>query len=114
MICAAHCKQCAAAADGHISWLAMGLWGRACAGEARWAVRIGCRGSVGQSELCVVVLLKAVWWDLHLASLLMHLLVFLLLLLHLGCSSACLVVKSAHWQQMLESHRYSDVPVFLV
>jgi len=38
-------------------------------GEARWAVGIG-RGLVGQSELASH---KAVWWDLHLASLLMHL-----------------------------------------
>jgi len=32
-----------------------------------------CRGSVGQSELGAAALLKAVWWDLRLASLLTHL-----------------------------------------
>jgi len=49
-------------------------WMQAAApGEARWGFRIGCRGSVGQSKLGEVALLKAVWWDLPLASLLMHL-----------------------------------------
>jgi len=42
-------------------------------GEARWGFGIGCRGSVGQSELGAAALLKAVWWDLRLARLLTHL-----------------------------------------
>ena len=42
-------------------------------GEARWGFGIWCHGLVGQSEFGVVALLKAIWWDLHLASLLMHL-----------------------------------------
>ena len=46
------------------------------AGEARWGFGIGCRGSVGQSELRAAALLKAVWWDLRLASLLTHLLLW--------------------------------------
>ena len=37
------------------------------------AVGIGCRDSVGQSELGAAALLKAVCWDLRLASLLTHL-----------------------------------------
>jgi len=37
----------------------------AAPGEAWWGFGIGCRGSVA--------LLKAIWWDLRLASLLMHL-----------------------------------------
>jgi len=35
-----------------------------------------CGASVGQSELRAAALLKAVWWDLRLASLLTHLFVF--------------------------------------
>ena len=35
-----------------------------------------CGGLVGQSELRAAALLKAVWWDLRLASLLTHLFVF--------------------------------------
>jgi len=31
--------------------------------------------AVGQSELAAAALLKDVWWDLHLASLMTHLLV---------------------------------------
>jgi len=46
----------------------------AAGGEVLWGFGIGCHGSVGQSELGAVVLLKAVWWDLRFASLLMHLL----------------------------------------
>jgi len=49
--------------------------GKKLRGESCWAVRIGC-GSVGQSELGAAASRKAVWWDLHLASLLMHLLLF--------------------------------------
>jgi len=50
-------------------------WMQAAApSEARWGFGIGCRGSVGQSELGAAALLKAVWWDLRLASLLTHLL----------------------------------------
>ena len=50
-------------------------WMKAAAtGEARWGYGIGCRGSVGQSELRAAALLKAVWWDLRLASVLTHLL----------------------------------------
>jgi len=45
--------------------------------EARWGFGIGYHGSVRQSELVVAALLKAVWWDLRLASLLMHLLFLL-------------------------------------
>jgi len=45
-------------------------------GKARWRFGIGCRGSVGQSELGAAMLLKAVWWDLRLARLLTHLLFF--------------------------------------
>ena len=49
-------------------------WMQAAApGEARWGFGIGCRGSVGQSELGATALLKAVWWDFRLASLLTHL-----------------------------------------
>jgi len=49
-------------------------WMQAAApGEARWGFGIRCRGSVWQSELGAAALLKAVWWDLRLASLLMHL-----------------------------------------
>jgi len=49
-------------------------WMQAAApGEALWAFGIGCRGSMGQSESGAAALLKAVWWDLRLASLLMHL-----------------------------------------
>jgi len=56
-------------------------WMHAAApGEARWGFGIGCRGSVGQSELVAATLLSAVWWDLCLASLLMHLLTFVLFL----------------------------------
>jgi len=52
-------------------------WMQATApGKVRWGFRIGCRGSVGQSELGSAVLLKTVWWDLCLASLLTHLLFF--------------------------------------
>ena len=52
-------------------------WMQATApGKAPWGFGIGCRGSVGQSELGAAVLLKAVWWDLRLASLLTHLLFF--------------------------------------
>jgi len=36
-------------------------------GQARWAVGIGCRGSVNQSELGTTALLKVIWWDLRLA-----------------------------------------------
>jgi len=37
-------------------------WMQATApGEARWGFGIGCRGSVGQSELGAAALLKAVW-----------------------------------------------------
>jgi len=43
-------------------------------GEALCGFAIGCRGSVGQLEWGVAALLKAVWWDLRLASLLTHLL----------------------------------------
>jgi len=43
-------------------------------GEVRWLLGIGCRGSVENSELGAAALLKAVWWDLRLASLLTHLL----------------------------------------
>jgi len=46
----------------------------AAARDARWGFRIGCRGLVGHSELVAAALLKAVWWDLRLASLLTHLL----------------------------------------
>jgi len=54
---------------------ARGHWcQRVAAGEAQWGFGIGCRGSVGQSELGAAALLKAVWWDVHLASLLTHLL----------------------------------------
>ena len=50
-------------------------WMQAAApGEARWGFGIGCRGSVGQSELRAAALLKAVWWDLRLTWLLTHLL----------------------------------------
>ena len=42
-------------------------------GQARWAVGIGCRGSVNQSELGTTALLKVIWWDLRLACLLTHL-----------------------------------------
>ena len=49
-------------------------WTHAVApGEPQWAVGIGFRGSVGQSECGVAASCKAVWWDLRLASLLMHL-----------------------------------------
>jgi len=51
----------------------------AAPGEARWAVGIGCRGSVGQSELGAAASSKALWWDLRLAS-----------LLTLVCLSVCL------------------------
>jgi len=50
----------------------------AAAGNARWGFGIGCRGSVGQSELGVAALLKATWQDLCLASLLKDLLLILL------------------------------------
>jgi len=54
---------------------AAGHWCQGAApGKAWWAVRIGCRGSVGHLELGASALLKAVWWDLRLASLLTHLL----------------------------------------
>ena len=54
-------------------------WMKAAAlGEAWWGFGIGCRGSVGHSELGAAALLKAVWWDLHLASLLTVLFFFLL------------------------------------
>jgi len=43
-------------------------------GEVRWLLGIGCRGSVENSELGAAALLKAVCWDLRLASLLTHLL----------------------------------------
>jgi len=46
--------------------------------EAWWGFGIGCRGSVGQSELGATALFKTVRWDLHLASLLMHLFTFIL------------------------------------
>ena len=49
-------------------------WQRTAPDEARWGFGIGCRGSVGQSELMAAALRKAVWWDLRLASLLTHLL----------------------------------------
>jgi len=50
-------------------------WCQAAApGEAWWAIVIGCRGSVGDLQLQVAASCKAVWWDLRLASLLMHLL----------------------------------------
>ena len=53
-------------------------WMQAAApGEARWGFGIGCRGSMGQSELGVAALPKAVWWDLRLASLLTHLFILL-------------------------------------
>jgi len=48
----------------------------AAASEAWWGFGIGCRSSVGQSELEAAALLKAVWWDLRLTSLLTHLLTF--------------------------------------
>jgi len=38
--------------------------------------------AVGHSELSAAALLKAVWWDLHLASLLMHFIVSFRLNLH--------------------------------
>ena len=47
----------------------------AAAGEAQWGFGIGSCGSVGRSELGAAVLLKAVWWDLRLESLLTHLFV---------------------------------------
>jgi len=57
----------------------------AASGEARWGFGIGCRGSVGQSELGAAALLKAVWWDLRLASLLTHLFFFIPLLYRSYC-----------------------------
>ena len=46
-------------------------WMKAAApGKARWGFGIGYRGSVKQSELGASALLKTVWWDLRLASLL--------------------------------------------
>jgi len=59
---------------GHMIQLAAG-------GEAPWGFGIGCRGSLGQSELGAAALRKAVWWDLRFASLLMHLFLCCLLLL---------------------------------
>jgi len=53
----------------------------AAPGEARWGFGIWCRGWVRQSELRAAALLKAVWWDSRLASLLTHLLLFSFLLL---------------------------------
>jgi len=46
--------------------------GKKIRGEVWWGFGVG-RGSVGQSELGAAALLKAVWWDLRLASLLTHL-----------------------------------------
>jgi len=44
-------------------------WTQATApGKARWGFGIGCRGSARQSEVTTAVLLKAVWWDLRLAT----------------------------------------------
>jgi len=43
-------------------------------GEARWAVGIGRRDSVGSLNWGAAPSRKAVWWDLRLASLLTHLL----------------------------------------
>jgi len=40
-------------------------------------IRNWVRGSVGQSELGAEALLKAVWWDLRLASPLTHVYVFI-------------------------------------
>ena len=55
-------------------------WTQATApGKARWGFGIGCRGSVGHSELGAAVLLKAVWWDLHVGSLPTHLFFFCIL-----------------------------------
>jgi len=48
----------------------------AAPGEVRWGFGTGCRGSVRQLELGAAELLKAVWWDLRLASLLTYLLLF--------------------------------------
>jgi len=48
-------------------------WSHAAApSEAWWAVGIGCRCSVAQSELGTAASRQAVWWDLRLASLLTH------------------------------------------
>jgi len=58
-------------------------WQATVPGEVWCAVRIGCRGSVGQSELRAAALCKTVWWDLHLACLLTHL---------FACLFACLFV----------------------
>jgi len=67
-------------------------WSHAAAsGEAQWAVRIGCCVALGQLELgAAVALRKAVWWDLCLASLLMHLFCHLFANVVLGLVSSLL------------------------
>ena len=59
---------------GHLLY-AGGSFRRGSVGIRNWVSWLG-----GQSELGAAALLKAVWWDLHLASLLTHLLAFVLFL----------------------------------
>jgi len=66
-------QQPAAPADEHISWWARGDIG---SGVQQGSLRDSelCTTLAGHSELGAAALLKAIWWDLRLASLLMHLL----------------------------------------
>ena len=71
MVCARCKRHAAAAADECISWqprddIGSGVH-RGSLGNSELRTRLG-----GHSELGVAASTKAVWWDLHLASLLMY------------------------------------------
>ena len=76
-------------------------WSQAAApADAQWAVGIGCRGSVGQSELGAAASRKAVSSDLHLASLLTHLFLVLICYIVDGNSFFHSVLHLSHTSTM--------------
>ena len=83
-------------------------WMQAAApGEARWGFGIGCRGSIGQSELGAAALLKAACMDLRLASLLTALISSFFALLYLSLRLQVLIFwlfLLQHWMAVIRLH----------